>query len=1096
MDRFPNLLLAPETVTIPNLVCETTATARFVVMNLTAGALVLTSTLQTLSLDSSEPSEFTLEQTVSPVMPGGASETVIVRYTPKRFGNKSVQVTVSDIARNVLARTLILAGRDSLRIDPPAPNVNLGLLPAKTVAVTTVTVRNSGNTPLVWSTAATRSSEGNIFIMSVSPNPTPIGASAQVQLRIQPIESPQNFRETLPLYFCGSSTSTAFVQARVLREFPEIDVPALIDAGTLTCETSVQRTIRIQNLGGLPLVINNLTTPTDTLTILGAPTLPLRILPLDSALITVRMSHPGNGVRESKLTIQSNDPQRPLVDVVVRLQRQPPRYTWTPALFRFDRIDIGQTAEQVIEFTNNSQNPYLWTGLPRALTPDFTILSAQPNPTPNGGTSRLTIRFNGSRESGLISTLATLRLDDVCRTETQLGLEAITIQPAPKLVIRSRIPFDTLLCQTDRTESVEMLNAGRATLRVDSLYVETSIGAGRSMMADFAVQNVGATALPIRVVGVDVATSSFRFDLQFRPRSSGLRTNWLVIHSNDTTTNSNGITRVLLTGFNATASFSLSPPILRFPVPSDFATVRDTVLITNTGTQTLQWQGFPRALDSLFTIERVTPANTAPGDTSKAVVRFSGIRTTDDINREITLTNPLCNAAQRIRFLAGTVPQAALREVLPLNFRLLCESEREQALVLENIGNAELLLTQEPRFLNDTLQEARILSAPRNIPAGARANITLLIRPQRTGTRTLRLLITSNDLLAPSREVAIAFTKDSSALAIVPPTLDVGDVSNGVLQAQRFVIENRGTLSQRISTPFQASNITVDSLVPNPIPAGTRATAYIRFAPGTSTTVNGVFTGSLAVQDSCARVSRFTVTARLTDGVVVLPDSVQLPPLGEADMPIFLRRRSGVVVGTNASFTVRIANTSLVQVLSPLQAAQGVVQNRVENGVRIIRFSVNVPSEQDTVPLVVMRLRGLLGNDSVTTITADSAFVGATPIRGSVSRFRTLGLNYSGGKPRLYYSPTIRLIAPNPASEEISVKIDAAESADATLRLVNVLGQGLTLFTGRLSAGEQDFHFPLSAIPTGTYILELRSISFSGQPAASERSTMHLHIVR
>jgi hypothetical protein len=1028
-------------------------------------------------------------------MPAKAVETVVLRYTPQKFGDASAQMVFTDVMNNVIARTIILARKDLLAFEPQAPLVNFGLVPLKTVLTTTITIRNTGNTPLQWSTAATRSTFGNVFIAALTPNPTPVGASAQVTVRIQPINSLGVFQETIPIYFCGSSTSTAFIQARVLPEFQQIDTPPLVDGGILTCENSIEQPLRIQNTGGKPLTINTLGVTDENFTIVNAPMLPFTILPLDSVVLRVRLTTQTNGVRESQLIIRSDDPLRQIANVPLRVQRLAPIYIWTPNVLRFERIDIGSQADQTIDFTNNAQSPLFWE-LPRRLSADFSIVTVQPNPTPNGSTSRVTIHFNGSPASGLVSTTANFNLRDICNTQTQLGLEAITIQPAPKVIVRSTISFDTLLCETERLQQVQILNAGRRTLRIDSAFIESSIGAGRSAATDFLLRTENGQSFPTTIAGVDSNSVPLQLTVIFRPRNIGLRENWLVLHSNDTTTSANGIIRVRLSGVSETASFSLSPAVRRFSTPADFLPVRDTVFITNTGTKPLVWQGFPRILDSLFTIERIEPTTTAPGDTSKVIIRFAGILRTENIVREFTLTNALCNATQTIRFAAGTAPQGTLGSLRDVSVRLLCENERRVTIPLENIGTAALTLPAQPRFLNDTLREASILQAPATIPAGVRDSIIVLLRSQSSGTRTLRLQVTTNDPLSPSTELSITLTKDSSALRLVPPTIDFGNISDGIPLSRSITIENNGTIEQRISLPLLVGNLSLESLAPNPIPAGGRATGGIRFAPVTSASVNGLLAESLSLRDSCARESTFTVNARITDGEIALPDSIKLAPLGEVDVPIVLRRRSGIAANTTATFRLRIANTSLLQVLSPLQAAQGVVQNRVENGARILRFSLPVPSVNEAEPLVTIRLRGLLGSDSVTTLTLDSAFVGGTPVRGSQSRFQTLGLNYSGGKPRLYFTPLITLVAPNPATDNLSVTLSAQEASSIALRIVNVLGQATELFTGSIDAGERDFRFDLSHLPTGTYLLELRSSSLTNPASLPERTSTRIQIVR
>lgn len=1092
--RLPNVIVAQETLTFPTLVCETTATARFTVTNLTNAALILESSLQTLSGSSSD---FSVVQSTSRLMPARAVETVILRYSPQKFGDASAQMVFTNEKNEVIARTVVIARRDSLAFEPPAPTINLGLVPAKTILTTTVTIRNTGNTPLQWSTTATRSTLGNIFITTLTPNPTPVGASAQVTVRVQPINSLGLFQETLPIYFCGSSTSTAFVQARVLPEFQQIDASPLVDGGILTCETSIDRPLRIQNIGGKPLTITAMGVEDENFSILNAPQLPFTLLPFDSLVLQIRLTAQAiSGVRESRILIRSNDPLRQVVESMLRVQRLAPSYHWTPSALRFERVDIGAVSEQIVEFANSAQTPLFWDSLPRRMTSDFTILAVQPNPTPNGATSRVTIRFNGSPASGLISTTANFNLRDICNTTTRLALEAITIQPAPKVIVRNTILFDTLLCETERTQPVQILNAGRRALRIDSAFIEPRVGAGRSPTTDFVIRAESAPSFPATVAGVDSVSVPLQFSISFRPRATGLRDNWLVLYSNDTTSSPDGIVRVRLSGVSETASFTLSPSLLRFSTVTDFTPVRDSVLILNTGTKPLVWQGFPRILDSLFTLERVEPSTTLPGGSSKAFIRFVGINRNDNILREFTLTNALCNASQTVRFAAGTVPQGTLGALRDVAVRLLCDNERRIAISLENVGTATLSFPEQPRFLNDTLREATVSRAPTALGAGQRDSIIVLLNSQSVGARTLRLQITTNDPLSPRTELRILLTKDSSALRLQPTSIDLGNISDGTPLTRSITIENNGTIEQRVAVPLQVGNLVMEALAPNPILPGGRATAQIRFTPVTSAAVGGILTGSLMLRDSCAHESIFTVNARLTDGEFALPDSIKLAPLGEVDVPILLRRRSGIAVGTTATFRLRIANTSLLQVLSPTQAAQGVLQNRVENGARILRFSVNVASINESEPIVTLRLRGLLGNDSLTTLTLDSAFAGGTPVRGSQSRFQTIGLNYSGGKPRLYFTPLITLVAPNPASDELLVRLSALELSSISLRIVNILGQTTEFFVGSVDAGERDFRFDLSPFPTGAYLLELRSQSLINPALPLERSNTRIHIVR
>lgn len=1092
--RLPNLLQSPESFTAQPIVCENSTLIRIPVTNLSNTSFQIDTRLQALLGEEPTESGFRLERAPQAIIPARFTDTALVRFTPARFGSSSVQLVIrSAIGDTVLARTIITARKDSLAFEPAAPVVNLGLIPAKTLITTTLTIRNTGNTPLIWSTSATRTTLGNIFITDISPLFTPVGGTSEIRLRVQPIDSIGILRTSFPLYFCGANTSILSVQARVLPEFQQIDAPAQISGGLLTCVGAVNRTLILRNLGGRTLTLRSLGIADTNFRILNPPILPLTLAPLDSIVLSLRLATPINGLRESRCVVLSDDPTRPLLEIPVRLEQQAPIYTWIPPQYRFENVDIQRAAETTLEFQNTGQ-AYLWTGLPQRISPDFTILSVSPNPTPQGGTSRVLVRFNGNPQSGIISTIASFNLGDICNTQTQVSLEAITIQPSAKLTVRTIVPFDTLLCAAEQTQRAELLNTGRADLRIDSIYVENSIGAGRSTNPDFLVQTDNGAPFPLRIGGVQTIAQVFFLNITFRPQATGVRESWLVVHSNDTTNGSRGITRIPLRGVRLRASFTLTPEAVRFQVQSNFMRDTTAILITNTGTEPLVWQGFPRMIDPLFALESIEPPITPPQGVSRAFIRFAGIRTTETTSGTFTLINPLCNASQILRFSAGSTPEAALAPVQPVAVRLLCSSDTTVNISLRNTGSAPLTFTENPRVLDDALTETRITQVPANIPPGASATLVVNIRPQRTGTRTVRLILATNDRITPRQEPSITFTKDSSALQPETTLLNLGTVRFGETVRRTVRLQNLGTIEQRIVTPLQGTNLSVDSISPNPIPAGRSADMFIRFVATSSAAVNGLFSGSLTVQDACGRQTILNLRASAQDGEIAMPDSLALAPLGEGSFPIFFRRRTGIIGGETVNIFFRIANTSLVQVLSPANAMQGLVENRVVNGARLLRLSVPVPASSDT--LITMRFRGLLGNDSTTILSIDSAFVGNVTLRGAISRFKTLGLNYSGSGTRLYFTPLVKIVAPNPASDQLSVSVDASEAATIALRLINVLGQATSLYEGSIDAGSRDFRFPLEAIPTGTYTLEMRStvVRFPNEPP--ERFTMRINVVK
>jgi hypothetical protein len=219
---------------------------------------------------------------------------------------------------------------------------------------------------------------------------------------------------------------------------------------------------------------------------------------------------------------------------------------------------------------------------------------------------------------------------------------------------------------------------------------------------------------------------------------------------------------------------------------------------------------------------------------------------------------------------------------------------------------------------------------------------------------------------------------------------------------------------------------------------------------------------------------------------MALPERIALGQGQEAVVPLRILERRGIIAGTPVSFRVRVGNASMLEIRSPMPTSSSIL-----NGARILTFSATVPSGNDTTPLLQLGLRGLLGNDTLTTITIDSVRIGGVAIRGSESRFQALGLNNSSGRPRLYYtSPVIiRTAAPNPAQDGISLTLEALEDAPSHVFLVDVLGKKTLLGEYTFSQGTHIVPFTLSNLPSGVYTLEVLTNGHS-------RTTTRIHLLR
>jgi hypothetical protein len=249
-----------------------------------------------------------------------------------------------------------------------------------------------------------------------------------------------------------------------------------------------------------------------------------------------------------------------------------------------------------------------------------------------------------------------------------------------------------------------------------------------------------------------------------------------------------------------------------------------------------------------------------------------------------------------------------------------------------------------------------------------------------------------------------------------------------------------------------------------------QAQATASFTLGFTSVTSGTFSAMLRVQDSCARAVQLPIIARVISGRFALTDTIFIGQGQELQVPVRVTGRSSTFSGLPFAFRLRVGNASMLEVRSPTPET-----STVQNGVRFYTFSSRIPSDSDTAAVLQLSLRGLLGNDTLTTFTIDNASVGGVEITGAQAIVRAVGLNYVNGRPRLYYtSPVIiKAVAPNPVQDGISLSLEALEAASAQVFLTDVLGKRTLLREQIFSQGLHSVYLPLSSFSSGVYSIEI-----------------------
>ncbi len=1010
-----------------------------------------------------------------------------VRFTPNGFGNRIAQMIFTDTS-GVELETITLTGRkDTLAIAPTNLRLSFARALQNSTTSASVSFRNLSTVPLYWdgqmfsqtpplqtsgqmSGQQFQSAAGSFRVDSIAPGMVAPGDSGRVYVTFLRTDKEGIFTDSSTVLRCGVGASQLLVTAEIVPNTPRMEVDSLLDFGHLVCETSSSATLRVRNTGGKLLRIFNVGILNDMFQT-SITKRDIVIQPFEFLDIPLTFTPSVGGLTESAVVLNSDDPKDSFRSIRLRGRKTLFQYEWQPPTLDFGNVSFGASRARTVTFVNQGTEPYRWT-LPRTLTDDYIIERVEPNPVPQGTSATVTVRFLGRREAMPVVARLDVPMNDACKTTTRFDLTARVLNPQPHIVIADTVRLAALSCASETRSTITISNDGDADLRIDAFAVE---GVNKF---DFPKDSIRLGATTLKPQGTT------QLDFLFQALDTGARTATLVLKTNDTATARNGEIRVVLVGRKDSVGFVLNRQPRSLTTVDENTPLYDTLTIRNTGTVPLAWTNtanpqasLPFRIDTAFTIERIEPVITPPQGSSNVVVRFRGGVAGFLAERQILLQGsstlaPVCSRPLALTVVGEVRKEPRLAQVADVSSRLLCENTTTLTIRLASVGTDDVLIQSVDLVENPSSVFSNIQKPSRIAARTGRDSIVITARTAQTGLFTAKVRILSNAANLPVDTVLVAVRKDSSGLQAIPSAFDFGGFAANTSVSRTVSIVNTGTIAQGFGLPLRAGVFVVDSLGINPLPGNSQTQARVRFAGGTG----GVERDTLRVADSCGRVLMLPLQARVISGVVALPDTVALASNEESELPILLANRKGVERGMEAEVRVKIGNATLVEVLSPL--ASGV--ERKQDSLWLT-YRMMIPSEDSKDALVRLRVRGLLGNATTTTVRVDSAVVGgvvlSTPSYAATTHYRVLGLNFAGGGVRLLYVPRVQVIAiaPNPSAEDVSVRLRLKEATSMVVQVVDMLGHRCLLFEGDVREGEQALRLKTSDLASGVYALEIRA---------------------
>lgn len=1119
-------LEGPTRLDFGRLLCETRVERTFTVRNRGSAPLILTQA----RFDGTNAADFAFVPTLQNVRPNDSLRLTVVHTPRDGVGVRSARLIIPTNAPNAPQYVVdVLSRKDSTRIRLSQDTVEFAEAAVGLRQTFTISVFNDGTVPYTLNPANFTRAESGMSVFFPNGLLVPSGASLEATVQIIPpagLSFDRPIREFFP--FTDSCNRTArLVVIASRRPAPAVlQTPSGVPFGKIVCEPSRDTIITLRNTGEQTFALTSATlrgiNATDFRVLEPTPQSIQRgevnIRGGEALQVRLQFAPPStdsrfDGFKEAQLELRGvvrSVPSRIDTTVFIRLTGEKSSLSFrlstdaldfgTATLVAADPRPLVTQIVQELQILNTGSEPLRFRNVGETQG-NFQFESLTPNPIPAGGTGTARLRFLGSSTAQEFRD--TFRFRDSCGTERPVVLTASVRQPVGRLeVVERELNFGTLICDNAADRTVTIRNTGGQPITITALRVEPLPSLQPPSGSAFVL--LDAPPSPQMPLTLQAAANPINAQtivrLRFAPRDTGDVTGRLVVVSSDAT---NPEITVLLRGRKDSVSAVLEPAVLTLAAAQANTPAAATFTLRNTGTRPIVWQSPtapPRLLGGNLTLQSIEPFVTPPGGVSVGTVRFAGANEGFSTSTTLTVSLDECERRVRVQVQASVSRQARIAaSTTNITFpRILCESSSQATFRLENTGSDSLVLRSvrvegagaaafvvQRVAANTPSSEPSAVTIPLTIPLtlGVRERETLLVTflPRSTGLTTATLIVESNAVNMPRVEVRLQAQKDSLGGQILALRFDVGVTgANTPLERTVELMQNVGTtplvwtnLPYRFGQPL--GQFSIEEVMPNPTPVGARAQARLRFAGGTG----GSYEVPVTIGDQCGRLYRTTFAALVVGGVVALQPSVVLQPSREVDVPVLLNNRAGIRAGMSLQARVRVGNFTMATFVGQAGRAGGATVNaqRIEGRERVAVVSTSISSDNPQDPVAVLRLRGLLGNDSVTTLTVDSVVVGGFVLNGSAqSRVQTTGFNQAGGT-RLYYLRRVQLVslAPNPATDEVQLTLLAQASTPFVLKLVDVFGRRTVLHEGTVAVGEHRFAVPLGGLASGVYWLELHT---------------------
>jgi len=734
-------------------------------------------------------SEFSVSAAQFPTtIAAGASELILVTYAPTDLADDTGEITIASDDPDEPTVVVDLVGSTS-----PTPDITLaptllqfGLILPGNSAVMDATIGNVGTADLTLGSLFLDA--GAEFSLSVDPSGAVLapGDTTPVEVTYAPtnqgmdtgvVEIPSDDPDEPLVYLLLSGSE---------QPIPDIVVtPLLVDFGQVDVGQQLTELVTVSNVGGVDLQVTGLSLSGAAEFSYSAANLPGTLAPGAQEVVQVTYTPADDLADSGTLTVDSDDPDEPTVDVALQGEPTPePDIDVDPWILDFGDVTVDDTVIDTVQVLNVGDADLLIYGCSYTGDPSLWVSSCpQGAVIPPGGSELLEVTFHPDQElsyGGLVDIASTDPDEPVVTVELLGGGVAPDIDLVP-----TTLDFGYVAVNGSLTLDAEVWNVGAGDLELGVLAQYGS--------AEFAMDVDPSGEVLAPGDWTPITVTYWPVDLQ---ADSGQ----IQIPSNDP---DEAVVTLSLTGaHDPVADIEVDPLQIDFGVQDMGTTSQDQVTVTNVGSGDLSVD-LPLLSGSTDFVIGVNsfPVTLSPGASRTIHVTYGPSDMVDDSAQiEIASDDP-DEPLVVVELLGSATPEPDIYAVpTSLAFGAIQIGNSSALTVnVSNVGTADLELgTLTLNGSGDfaiTVDPSLAVLAP-----GGATLLEVTYAPTNNGNDNGYVEIPSNDPDEPVVQIDLSGSEDPVPDIDVDPLLvDFGVVDIGLSPSDQVAVSNVGGASLTVS---------------------------------------------------------------------------------------------------------------------------------------------------------------------------------------------------------------------------------------------------------------------------------------------------------